>query len=200
MAAGLPFLKLSALLVKTISKPVGAFFRAQSQKEPRMADFFVSVGQRMHYVQSRINVVASGYKFVGVKPLATEQALGDGVTTMSELLVLSISASIVIYEFQKSQVKDKIKNDALAAEKAHQRFLLESRFQAIESRLEHIEDLLRKAEPPTPTPSSSSSSSPSSSWFGLGTFLVTGRGSGAPAKPTHAAGALEDGKAEKERA
>jgi len=144
MAAGLPLLKLSALLVKTISKPVGMFFKAQSQKEPRVAKFFMDVGQRMHYVQSRINVIASGYKFVGVKPLPNDQALNDGAGTMSELLVLSLSATIVIYEYQKSAIKDRDKANALNAEKQAQRFLTEQRFKDIESRLQHIEALLEK--------------------------------------------------------
>ena len=144
MAAGLPLLKLSALLVKTISKPVGMFFKAQSQKEPRVAKLFMDVGQRMHYVQSRINVIASGYKFVGVKPLPNDQALNDGAGTMSELLVLSLSATIVIYEYQKSAIKDRDKANALNAEKQAQRFLTEQRFKDIESRLQHIEALLEK--------------------------------------------------------
>jgi hypothetical protein len=144
MAAGLPLLKLSALLVKTISKPVGMFFKAQAQKEPRVAKLFMDVGQRMHYVQSRINVVASGYKFVGVKPLPNDQALNDGAGTMSELLVLSLSATIVIYEYQKSAIKDRDKANALNAEKQTQRFLTEQRFKDIESRLQHIEALLEK--------------------------------------------------------
>ena len=138
--AGLPLLKLSALLVKTISKPVGMFFKAQAQKEPRAAAVFMSVGQRMHYVQSRINVFASGYKFVGVKPLPNEQALNDGVGTMSELLVLSLSATIVIYEYQKSAIKDRDKAAALNAEKQTQRFMQEQRFRDLEARLAQLEE------------------------------------------------------------
>ena len=120
------------------------FFKAQSQKEPRLAKFFMDVGQRMHYVQSRINVIASGYKFVGVKPLPNDQALNDGAGTISELLVLSLSATIVIYEYQKSAIKDRDKANALNAEKQAQRFLTEHRFKDIESRLQHIEALLEK--------------------------------------------------------
>lgn len=183
-AAGLPLLKLSALLVKTISKPVGAFFKAQSQKEKRVADFFIGVGQRMHYVQSRINVIASGYKFVGVKPLASDQALNDGAGTMSELLVLSISATLVIYEYQRSAAKDKLKNELLAAEKAHQRYLIESRFQGIETRLEHIEQLLAKAASHGPelgdganaNGSSSHSKNSGTPWWNVGSFLIAGWG------------------------
>ena len=162
MAAGLPLLKLSALLVKTISKPVGMFFKAQAQKHAKLSLIFEGVGQKMHYVQSRINVFASGYKFVGVKPLPAEQALNDGVGTMSEMLVMSISATIVIYEYQKSVIKDRDKANALNAEKQTQRFLTEQRFKDIEQRLMHMEALLEKqaaAAAPNRTDSAASSNS-----------------------------------------
>ena len=170
MAAGLPLLKLSALLVKTISKPVGMFFKAQAQKHAKLALVFEGVGQKMHYVQSRINVFASGYKFVGVKPLPTEQALNDGVGTMSEMLVMSISATIVIYEYQKSVIKDRDKANALNAEKQTQRFLTEQRFKDIEQRLMHMEALLEKqaaaaaAAPPPPKTGSAASNSRGAGW------------------------------------
>jgi len=158
MAAGLPLLKLSALLVKTISKPVGMFFKAQAQKHAKLSLVFEGVGQKMHYVQSRINVFASGYKFVGVKPLPAEQALNDGVGTMSEMLVMSISATIVIYEYQKSVIKDRDKANALNAEKQTQRFLTEQRFKDIEQRLMHMEALLEKQAAPNRTDSAASNS------------------------------------------
>ena len=170
--AGLPLIKLSALLVKTISKPVAAFMKAQAQKEKRLAEFFCLIGQSMHYVQSRINVIASGYKFVGVKPLPGDQALNDGVGTFSEILVLSISATLVIYEYDRGVKKDIVKNDKLSAEKAHQRYLTEARFQGIENRLHRIEQLLEQQAQQAEGGRKGGGQEESRTRFGLGALLL----------------------------
>ena len=179
--AGLPLLKLSALLVKTISKPVAAFMKAQAQKEKRLADIFCHMGQSLHYVSSRINVIASGYKFVGVKPLPADQALNDGVGVFSEMLVLSISATLVVYEYERSANKEIIKNEKLSAEKAHQRYLTEARFQGIENRLHRIEQLLEKSQGDVTHGEASERGTDGNktgvsgqSWWGLGAWLLGG--------------------------
>lgn len=190
--AGLPLIKLSALLVKTISKPVAAFMKAQAQKEKKLADFFCLIGQSMHYVQSRINVIASGFKFVGVKPLPTDQALNDGVGTFSEILVLSISATLVIYEYDRGVKKDIVKNDKLSAEKAHQRYLTEARFQGIENRLHHIEELLERQTQAQEERANGRGQPVGRTWFGLGALLLGGSPS-SPQSSTSGQGADTNG-------
>ena len=43
-------------------------------------------------------MLASGYKFVGVKPLAADEALSKGVEYLSEFLVITASTSIILIE------------------------------------------------------------------------------------------------------
>jgi len=141
--AGLPLLKLSTLLVKTIAKPVAARMKVEASRRPAFHDICTSLGQRMHYLSSRLNVFASGYKFVGVKPLAVEQALNDGIGTISEALVLSISASVIIIEYRKSEAKAAKKAKDAAEEKSHEEKKLLNRFQAIEDKLHKLEVALQ---------------------------------------------------------
>lgn len=94
--AGLPVLKLAGLLVKTISKPFTSRLKVEAQKRERVGNFVASVGQSIHYVTTRINVFATGYKFIGVKPLPRDDALSEGVTFLSESFLLIIAGSIII--------------------------------------------------------------------------------------------------------
>ena len=52
----------------------------------------------MHKLTSRINVLASGYKFVGVKPIPEETALKDGIEYLAEWSVFSVAGGIIIFE------------------------------------------------------------------------------------------------------
>jgi len=164
--AGLPLLKLSTLLVKTIAKPVAARMKVEASRRPAFHDICTSLGQRMHYLSSRLNVFASGYKFVGVKPLAVEQALNDGIGTISEALVLSISASVIIIEYRKSEAKAAKKSEIAAKEKSHEEEKLLNRFQAIEDRLHKLEiaSQAKAAQDEKAKRNKSSSASSSSTW------------------------------------
>ena len=51
-----------------------------------------------HQLNARINVIASGYKFKGAKPLVYEEARSQGVDVLSEFMVFVIGGSIIIVE------------------------------------------------------------------------------------------------------
>ena len=82
MAAGLPLLKLAGLLVKTLSKPVATRIKIEAAKHEKLSTFCIFLGQTAHQISSRANVLALGYKFVGVKPLLAEDALIKGANFM----------------------------------------------------------------------------------------------------------------------
>lgn len=84
---------------------------------------------------SRITVLASGYKFIGVKPLPEEEAMKNGIETITESTILSIAASLVIFEYSRGEKKNQLKAE-LAAEKEKQvKRDLEDRFQEIENEI-----------------------------------------------------------------
>ena len=78
--------------------------KAQASKHPIFSRICVNLGQTMHYIATRINVVSSGYKFIGVKPLDQETALKDGArhlfsysTTCLIIPIITIIICLFIY-------------------------------------------------------------------------------------------------------
>lgn len=89
--AGLPFLKLAGLFVKTISKPVATRMKTSAGRHPNLSLLCVWLGETSHQFMSRMNVMASGYKFVGAKPLPAEEALKQGIDVLSEAIVFFVA-------------------------------------------------------------------------------------------------------------
>lgn len=104
-AAGLPLLKLSTLLVKTIAKPLGRYIKNQSKYYPRLDRTLCGLANAIHYANVRVNVLASGYKFISLRPLPHDRALAEGVAIFSEGLVLGFSGLVIVVEFNRSALK-----------------------------------------------------------------------------------------------
>jgi hypothetical protein len=84
--------------IKTIAKPITSYMKKEAPKRPRFSKLCVGIGQGVHSMFSRLNVLASGYKFVGVKPLPVDEALVKGVEYLSEFMVISASTTIIMIE------------------------------------------------------------------------------------------------------
>lgn len=140
----LPFLKLGSLLLKTITKPLSSRLKFEAQRRPKFQAMCGWVGQWSHYVFTRINVFASGYKFIGVKPLPPNDAVDVGISYLSEGIVMGSAASIVIVEFDRGETKNKLKAEKQAAKEAAEKAELEARFRSIDERIQDVE----KALPP----------------------------------------------------
>lgn len=80
----LPLIKLSALFLKQVSKPVASRLKVEAQKSRRMHSVLCRLGEFSNQTQARVNVYAAGYRFVGMKPLPVEEALTTGITFVSE--------------------------------------------------------------------------------------------------------------------
>ena len=136
--AGLPFLKLGALLLKQLAKPLSARLKFEASRNPTLTKYLEKTGQLVHYITSRITVFASGYNFIGVKPLPAEEALKSGIETWSETFLVVSAASITISEFYKSETKNQLKAAQAAAKEEENRRLLDERFQSIENQVSEI--------------------------------------------------------------
>ena len=140
--AGLPLLKLSSLLLKTITKPLSSRLKFESQRRPKFQSACASVGQASHYASTRINVFASGYKFIGVKPLPPNDAVDVGISYLSDFIVMSIGAAIIIVEYRRGEEKNRIKAEKAAAHEAAARLASEAIFTSIDDRIKDIEQVL----------------------------------------------------------
>jgi len=135
-AAGLPLLKLGTLFVKTISKPLASRLKIEAQKRPLLGRMCQGVGDGIHYMYSRGNVVASGYKFVGVKPLPVQEAVSDGAGVIAEGLVVGFSVFAVVVESLRSAKSNAQKAEKAAEEKRREAEALEARFLKLEQLVE----------------------------------------------------------------
>ena len=143
--AGLPLLKLSSLLLKTITKPLSSRLKFESQRRPKFQAACASVGQASHYASTRVNVFASGYKFIGVKPLPPNDAVDVGISYLSDIIVMSIGAAIIIVEYKRGEEKNRIKAEKAAANEAAAHLKSEARFTSIDDRIKDIEQVLPSA-------------------------------------------------------
>ena len=144
--AGLPFIKLGSLLLKQLAKPLSARLKIEAARSPRLSSFLQKTGQLMHSISSRITVFASGFKFLGVKPLPEDEALKAGIEFCSESFLVITGASIIIYEYDKAERKNQIKTQKLLEKEAEDRKLLDQRFQNIELELSQLRDSVRQLE------------------------------------------------------
>lgn len=123
----LPFSRL----VKTIAKPVASRMKVEAKKHPNFMTACIAIGQFSHQITSRLNILASGYKILGVKPLPEEDALSRGVNFLSESFVFLVGGTIIVVEYSRSEAKSAIKAEQQAQKEAD--FL--ARLAAIEEKL-----------------------------------------------------------------
>eukprot|EP01132_Coremiostelium_polycephalum_P009050 gene9050-11085_t len=169
----LPLMKVAALLIKSIAKPLSKQLKVQVSKSPRIHDSFVGMARLWHKLDVKLS------RFTGdttrkSAELNVNAAIDLGSEMVSEGFLLVVAISILLYENNKSSVKEQKKEE-----------LLNNRFKSLEetvqSQSETIKDLqstidrlysenillkINHPQPPTlilPAPTSPSPQSPTSS-------------------------------------
>eukprot|EP01038_Epipyxis_sp_PR26KG_P005329 gene5329-7395_t len=144
--AGLPLLKLAGLLVKQIAKPLAGRLKIEAGTNPSFKSFVVNVGQRVHEVLSRANVLVSGYRVLKIKPLPEQEAMDSGITIISESLVYIVSGTIIVLEYNRSEEKNAKKaKDTKEKEDAFNK-LLNERFQVLHSKIDEMDIKMKELE------------------------------------------------------
>lgn len=137
--APLPMLKLAGLLVKTLAKPVANRLKVEAGKHPKLSAYIVYIGQFAHQISSRANVLAAGYRFLGVKPLLKEEALSKGVNFLSESLVFTVAGAVIVVEYARSEAKSAEKSAIANAKEEAYRKAVSDRIEALEQRISDLE-------------------------------------------------------------
>ncbi len=95
-------------------------------------------------------IIASGYKFIGVKPLEEDAALTKGINFFSESFIFLVAGSIITFEYWKSEEKSALAKEAAAVErkKADARLVsIEERLSGIEYRINGIDNRINGIDP-----------------------------------------------------
>ncbi len=89
---------------------------------------------------------ASGYRFIGVKPLEDDAALTKGINFLSESFVFLVAGSIIIIEYNKSEEKSALAKEAAKEEKQKIKEALEERFKEIDDKIIAVENKISDIE------------------------------------------------------
>ncbi|KAF2532654.1 hypothetical protein F2Q70_00030606, partial [Brassica cretica] len=99
----LPLMKLSTLLVKTVSKPLASQLKHQAKVHPQFRHFIINFAQRNHRITTQMQRRIYGHATdVEIRPLDEEKAVQAAVDLIGELFIfavlsLSLSLSLTIF-------------------------------------------------------------------------------------------------------
>lgn len=93
--AAVPVLKLSGLLLRTVSKPMAKVMQREAVNSPLLRSSVASVGQASHYATTYLNIVASGHRSIKIRPLPDEKALALGSELVGEGFIFAVAGAIV---------------------------------------------------------------------------------------------------------
>eukprot|EP00834_Sanchytrium_tribonematis_P007221 NODE_623_length_5327_cov_0.695103.p3 type:complete len:145 gc:universal NODE_623_length_5327_cov_0.695103:3520-3954(+) len=95
--------KIFSLAMKTISKPLVQSFKTYALHNNLFKNACIQVGQFMHRVEKvgtrRLNIPGAPQ----ILPLSEERALENGASMLSEFILFSIAAGILVWENKRSQ-------------------------------------------------------------------------------------------------
>lgn len=120
--------------------------KVEARKHPTFTKTCVTIGELSHQITSRMNVLASGYKFLGVSPLEKEEALSKGIDFLSEAFIFCVAGSIIIIEYARSEVKAAQKAKEQAESDAQFRNYLEGKFNRLSDETEILHRRIRELE------------------------------------------------------
>ena len=130
MVAAFPLAKLGVLLVKQVSKPIAAAVSRRAKKSPFFRNYVcIPVAQGFHLFDVKVRM-RQGAKFhkrekkstprlvfrilnlgkvTKVPKLNEDKAIEEGAQLLSEIVILSIAAGLVTFEYRRSSEKEEAK-------------------------------------------------------------------------------------------
>jgi optic atrophy 3 protein len=135
--------KLAGLLIKTLSKPLSKRIKLEFSKSTTGTSILHTIGQASQNVTSRMTIWSAGYKVRNIQPLPSDKAIQIGSEFVGESFVLILSAGVIIYEYQRSKLKEMEKSEKLNAIATQERFELQQQLNNIHIRIQSIEQTIQ---------------------------------------------------------
>lgn len=135
MVVALPIAKLSSLLIKTLAKPMAKRVKTTFKQYEFSKALLVSTGQFTNRITTRMTIWSEGYKVRSIKPLEKEAAISAGADFIGEAFIFSVGGSLVVWEYNKSKDKDRVKEE----KNVNRERLQEERLVDLHSRMESLE-------------------------------------------------------------
>ncbi|CAA6668213.1 unnamed protein product [Spirodela intermedia] len=99
----LPLVKLGALAMKTVSKPIASRLKMEAGRHPQFRSFIISMAQANHRISTNMQRRLYGHSTdVEIRPLNEEKAVQAATDLIGEIFVFLVAGGAVIFEVQRS--------------------------------------------------------------------------------------------------
>ena len=109
-----PALKLAALFVKQVSKPIANFIAHKAKNHPVLRTYFIiPPAQLYHWAEVKVKMYIMNLgRPTKVAKLNETMAIDLGASLMSEVIVFGIGGSLLLLEYNRQLKKEQKKKDA----------------------------------------------------------------------------------------
>lgn len=155
-------LKITALLVRTVAKPVASTIKVQAQNHEAFKTICIRVAQALHTTDIKLRMSLLGENKIKVRPLNDKKAVDNGANFLLEAFIFLVAGLLILYESYRSRMKSQnekltVRNDILDLQEdiVQVRDLMErlaSDIEVLTRTLAIVEAPLTKS-PPSPPPS-----------------------------------------------
>jgi optic atrophy 3 protein len=135
--------KIATLLVKTLAKPVSKRIKVEFSRSEPTRRMLIAIGQTTNSITSRMTIWSEGYTVRHIKPLEESVALNKGADFVGESFILLVSAATVIWEYNRTNEKARIKDEQLRAAAKAERDALQANFLSLDARLLALEEVVQ---------------------------------------------------------
>ena len=112
----------------------------QFVKQPMTRSWLIWVGQTAHATTTRMTIWSSGYKVRSISKIEDEAALSRGADLLSESFIFSVSVVILMYEYNRSNVKEEKKRAAKMQQARDKVTKLQAKLDSLDKRLVSLEE------------------------------------------------------------
>jgi optic atrophy 3 protein len=130
-------------MVKTLAKPVSKRIKVEFSRSEPTRRMLIAIGQTTNSITSRMTIWSEGYTVRHIRPLEESVALNNGADFVGESFILLVSCGTVIWEYNRTSDKARIKDEQLRAAAKAERDALQANFVALDTRLKALEDVVQ---------------------------------------------------------
>ena len=144
--APLPFIKLAAVLLKEVSKPLAAEIKRKAQEHAYAKRLAIVLGRSWERVGQRAENFVRGHRVKELKPINDTHALSVGADLISQSFLISTAIALILVEYWRSSTAAAAAAEIQKKEKAVRQAAKEMRLAAIEASIARLESDVRKVE------------------------------------------------------
>ena len=120
--SSLPLLKLFFQIVRQAAKPIANKIGERAKESPVFRNWLcVPIGQGFHFIEIRVKMrnlnLTLNSKVTKVPRLPESKAVEKGSELLSEIIVLGISSSLLVFEYNRQSDKEIAKEERMTEER-----------------------------------------------------------------------------------